>query len=209
MGFSGPFILNPPCWSPGWSGPDFPGFSIRFLLKTNYFGALAGRGLIFFEFQWSSSRLGKLPFWSPSWSDLDFHWLKHGNGRHVWCCFLPSSVRARNLLNLKNACFYNEFEWFDFPIQKIWFLMIFMILSDTCSGIDVWWFVALILAPFLNLYGITFHGFSQSIFGLCREWYFYRFNSDPVPKIASKACGTGLTDGLLHRCWLHFGTIFV
>ena len=34
----------------GWPGLDFHRFSIKFLLETDHFGALAGRGSIFIDF---------------------------------------------------------------------------------------------------------------------------------------------------------------
>ena len=39
-----------PFWGPGWPGLDFHRFSIKFLLETDHFGALAGRGSIFIDF---------------------------------------------------------------------------------------------------------------------------------------------------------------
>ena len=45
-------------------------------------------------------------------SALIFHRFWNGFVYHFWCLFDTFSVRARNLLNLRNHRFYNEFTWF-------------------------------------------------------------------------------------------------
>ena len=41
-------------WGPGWPGLDFHSWSIKFFLESDHFGALAGRGSIFIDFQLNS-----------------------------------------------------------------------------------------------------------------------------------------------------------
>jgi len=43
--------FHPPFWSPGWPGLDFHCISIKSLLETYYFGALASQASIFIAFQ--------------------------------------------------------------------------------------------------------------------------------------------------------------
>ena len=50
---------------------DFHRSSIKFVLKTYHFGALAGQGSIFIDFQLNF--VTNPPFWSPGSSELDFH----------------------------------------------------------------------------------------------------------------------------------------
>ena len=65
------FIRNRPFWGPGWPGIDFHWFSLKFLLETDHFGALAGRG--WFSSIFYQIFIRKRSFWGPGWLVLDFH----------------------------------------------------------------------------------------------------------------------------------------
>ena len=55
------------------------------------------------------------------------------------------------------------------PLRETSFLMMFMIFFATSFGIDCWWVLASILAPFWNPFGIKFHVFGWLIF-----WWFFK-----------------------------------
>ena len=77
--------------------------------------------------------------------------------------------------NLANPVFEQQYsvlrsKWRFYPFSKTWFFMIFLIFFDTCFGIDFWWVLASILAPFWKPFRIKFHVFGALIFTLFLEW---------------------------------------
>ena len=69
-----------------------------------------------------------------------------------------------------------------YPFRKTWNFMIFLIFFDTSFGIDCWWVLALISAPFWEPFGVIFHVFSRSILGWIFDGIFYRLGTKTAPK---------------------------
>ena len=102
-----------------------------------------------------------------------FHRFSDGCWSHFWCFFDTFSVRTYNILNHQKHLF---FQWISMilPFRETWFLMIFLILFVTSFGIDFWWLLASILAPFWNPFGIKFHVLGWSFFWWICESICYR-----------------------------------
>ena len=93
---------------------------------------------------------------------------------HVWCFFDTFLVRTCNLLNHQKHLF---FQWISMilHLREKLFLMIFLIFFVTSFGIDFWWVLVSILAPFWDPCGINFYVFWWAFFGWIVESMFDRF----------------------------------
>ena len=95
---------------------------------------------------------------------LIVHRFWDGFGLNFWCFFDTFSVCTCNLLNHQKHLFYHDFQGFYLPFRETWFLMFFLIFFVTCFGIDFWWVLASILAPFWDPFGFKFNVFWWSCF---------------------------------------------